>query len=219
MPEPEPSTTEAEQQEPAPEEPEEDDGPEPEPSVEDEEPEPEPPPEDEEPAPPTEDEDPEPQLPSGPIVVPPAAGGNLLTNPGFEDGMTGWEAWGGQLSVVADPVHAGSSSGKASSRTDTWNGGARDILALVEAGKTYQASAWATTSGSGQTVALTLKTVCGATEEYLTLASSTTMVGTWTELSGTLTVPSCSLQSLMLYVEGPSVGTDLFIDDMSLSAD
>lgn len=207
-PEPAPSATEVEPQEPAPVEPE--------PSAE--------PPEEEEEEvvePETEpevDPEPEPEVTSDPVVFPPANDGNLLDNPGFEDGTTDWEAWGGELTAVADPVHSGGSSGQASARTDTWNGAARDILALVEAGNTYRASAWATTSGSGQTVGLTVKTVCGTTEEYIKVATSTSSVGTWTELSGSFTVPTCSLQSLTLYVEGPSVGTDLFIDDMSLSA-
>ncbi len=171
-------------------------------------PEPEPEPEPEEPAGP---------IGPGPVVTPPTSGGNLLSNPGFEDGTTGWEAWGGQISAVADPAHSGGFSGRVTGRTEDWNGGVRDILALVDAGKTYQASAWATTSGSGQKVALTVQAVCGGTEDYISVASSSASSGTWAQLRGTFTVPSCSLQSLTLYVEGPSAGIDLFIDDMSLT--
>jgi cellulase/cellobiase CelA1 len=39
---------------------------------------------------------------------------------------------------------------------------------------------------------------------------------TWTKLEGTLTVPSCELASLIVYVEGPAQGVSFYVDDASL---
>ncbi len=41
------------------------------------------------------------------IIVPAGAWDNLLENPDFEEGVTGWSAYGGTLSQTESPVHGG----------------------------------------------------------------------------------------------------------------
>lgn len=43
-----------------------------------------------------------PPPPPPPPATPPTASGNLLTNPDFENGMTGWNLWGGSAMTVQD---------------------------------------------------------------------------------------------------------------------
>lgn len=50
-----------------------------------------------------------------------AAGPNLVANPGFESGTTGWSASGGTLTVSSDAA-SGSASGSLSGRANFWDG-------------------------------------------------------------------------------------------------
>lgn len=238
-----------------------------------------------------------PPTPAEPFPTVPT-GDNLLVNPGFEEGTTGWMAWGSTLAAVTSPVHGGSRAAHVTDRTDTWNGVAQEIYARVEPGSTYFASIWVSlggftdevdgssstgdesssggveqaesssstgdgstsgdasesTSGAGeassstgadvsdesgstgvevrerprgifaaastgvQAVSLTLKTTCGSEESYGSIASGEVGPGEWVELRGTFDVPTCpDLAEVILYVEGPDAGVDLYVDDGSLS--
>ncbi len=71
---------------------------------------------------------------------------------------------------------------------------------------------------TAQVVTVSLKAVCGDEEIYSTVASGETLPGEWLELSGVLDAPDCEdLAELILYVEGPPAGIDLYVDDASLS--
>ena len=50
------------------------------------------------------------------------AGENLLQNPGFEDGTSGWSTYGGALSIVGSQVHSGGSAAafESNSATTKW---------------------------------------------------------------------------------------------------
>lgn len=184
----------------------------------------------------------DPELP--PLDLPPtpaepfptvATGDNLLSNPGFEDGTTGWMGWGATLSASTERVRTGSGAAVASGRSDTWSGAAQDIFSKVEPGGTYLASFWVTVwdpqspasvgadagvttnPGSPHAVSLTMKSTCGDVESYTSVASGETAPGEWVELSGTLDAPTCpDLAELILYAEGPPADLDLYVDDAFL---
>lgn len=260
-----------------------------------------------------------PPTPAEPFPTIPT-GDNLLVNPGFEEGTTGWMAWGSSLATVTSPVHGGASAGYVTDRSESWHGAAQEVYARVEPGATYFASIWVSigggtdeaegtsgamegsssggaeaegssagegssstsaeqgegssgngggsssagaeepgassstgeasstsaeesadsestsTSGSAsaadgseestseppsvgaQPVSLTLKTTCGTEESYSGIATGEVGSGEWVELRGTFDVPTCpDLVEVILYVEGPAVGVDLYLDDGSLS--
>jgi endo-1,4-beta-xylanase len=143
---------------------------------------------------------------------------NRLVNPGFENGTSGWTVFGGSLSTIGSPARTGASSGRVTSRTATWQGPVQDLLGKVTAGHTYTAQSWARVSGtSNQPLALTLKTECaGSAATYSSLGTATGSPSSWAQLSGPFTVPSCSLTSFAVYVEGPASGITLYADDASV---
>jgi hypothetical protein len=144
---------------------------------------------------------------------------NRLLNPGFESGTSGWTTWSGSLSTIPSPVRTGAASGRVTNRTASWQGPVQDLLGKVTAGRTYTARAWGKVSGSSsQPLGISLKTECvGSAPIYTPLNSATGNASTWTQLSGQFTAPSCPLVSLSLYVEGPSAGTTLYVDDASVT--
>ncbi len=155
--------------------------------------------------------------PAGPLP-PEVVDGNLVQNSSLEDGLSGWGVWGGQLAVTQAFVHSGAFAGVVTERTETWQGGVQDVLASVQTGVTYQARAFATVSGDAAAdVILTLKVTCDGTDDYINIVAARATPGTWTELSGSVTLPSCTLEAADLYVEGPPAGIDLYFDDVSLA--
>lgn len=73
-----------------------------------------------------------------------------------------------------------------------------------------------------QDVYITVKEMCGSTTSYVRIASADDVPeATWTLVSGAameLTVPTgCVPLDLELYVEGPDVGLDLYVDDVTLT--
>jgi hypothetical protein len=152
-------------------------------------------------------------------------GENLIENPGFEAGLTPWTAvFGGTLAVTTEQAHAGLHSGKVSDRTYDYQGVHYDLTSLVSPGASYAASAFARVgNGTGATLKLTAQLTCsGETNpRYSTLQEVTNASDSaWSALGGTLAIPTssdCALVHLLLYVEGPPAGYDLYVDDVSVT--
>lgn len=60
-----------------------------------------------------------------------AADTNLLTNPGFESNSIGCTARNCSITTVSSPVFSGLLSGRAYSRTATWQGIQQDMLGKI----------------------------------------------------------------------------------------
>ena len=147
-----------------------------------------------------------------------SVGANLIANPGFENGAAGWTTWGATLSASTAQAHSGAHSGLVTDRTQTWQGAVYDLTAVILSGQQYSVTAWAMLgSGDAQNVNFTAKISCAGTDSYVQMASTPATSTGWTELTGSLTVPTCSsLTGFLVYLEGPSVGTDLYVDDVTL---
>lgn len=140
--------------------------------------------------------------------------GNVIANPGFENGVAGWTTWGAALSASTLHAHSGAQSGLVTSRTDTWQGAVYDLTGQLEQGRTYQASIWAMIgAGADQPVNFTAKVSCDGADTYNWIGGATASATTWTQVSGTFTVPTCTSLSVLVYAEGPAAGVDLFVDD------
>ncbi|HHY83310.1 MAG TPA: hypothetical protein GX505_11650 [Clostridiales bacterium] len=66
-------------------------------------------------------------------AAPPEETTNLLTNPGFEDGLTGWSGFGGTLNLTTDNPHSGTYAALISNRSDDWHALSYDVRSLLEA--------------------------------------------------------------------------------------
>lgn len=143
---------------------------------------------------------------------------NLIGNPDFESGIGGWFGWGPSTLSLSSDSHSGAGAVVATGRSDSWNGVATDVTAGVAATASYRASAWMKVSGAAaDSVVLTAAVGCAGAATQFVRVGAATSAGEWVEVSGTLAVPNCVVQSVVLYGEGPAAGVDLYLDDVSLS--
>jgi endo-1,4-beta-xylanase len=146
-------------------------------------------------------------------VPPPPAERNVLANGDFELGASGWFGFGASVALTTASVHAGTAAGIASGRTDTWQGPAYG----VPTGQgSYNVSVYAQqNSGSALTLALSAKLTCGGVDSFATIGSASAGSGTWTKLSGTLSIPAgCSATVVYVQQFGGTVFPDLYVDDL-----
>ena len=140
-----------------------------------------------------------------------------MANPSFETGHSGWLPFG--MSTISDAstgAHSGSKCILSSGRSDTYMGPSYQAAALLTRGASYTVSAWLRMVRNPDNVQLTLKSDCDATVTYTPIAA--VPVGTeWTQLEGTLQVPTCDYVDLTLYFEGPVAGADFWLDDVTIT--
>jgi hypothetical protein len=144
----------------------------------------------------------------------------LVTNTGFETNTAGWNASAGTtISSSTLQAHTGARSLRVVNRTQgTWQGGEYPLLGAATAGETLAATVWTRIAGDpSEPVQLTLRSTCqGAATVYTPVVTGTATNLSWTQLSGNITIPSCTLTEATLYVEGPRTTVELFIDDASV---
>jgi hypothetical protein len=160
---------------------------------------------------------------------------NLLANPGFECGISPWTQLGQTaVEVTTTVAHSGRYSCWATQRGAAYTGPTQLIVPALDAGQTYQGSAWtlvgaadaaanpdgADGSADIQTVQLTFYATCAvdAGRQYFRVASGTANTSSWTQITGSFTLPGTCTTPLEpgLYVEGPPAGVDLYVDDVVL---
>lgn len=160
------------------------------------------------------------------VVVKAVTVPNLAGNSGAETVNTAtpsapfdWGGFnGGTLTSSVAQYHGGAKSAAALGRTGIGQGLA---FAVPTGAGRYAISVWAyQTSGADAKLWLQAVTAC-ATTEYPLLASPVVPSATWTQLSGTLTLPP-GCKSVQAYVVQASDATatvaDLFLDDASIVA-
>jgi endo-1,4-beta-xylanase len=147
---------------------------------------------------------------------------NLIPDGTFESGIGAWGGWNlGGYAVVNTAAHAGQQCLMGTSM-EQYGALARDIKALVAAGKRYQATAWVSvgnlTAGSGSVKFQTVQSCNGTgSDSYPWLAGATVNSGTWQQITGTVDLSACtSLEKLQLFVGADS--GDLYVDDVTLIA-
>jgi hypothetical protein len=161
---------------------------------------------------------------------------NLIVNASFEAGHANWIGFGNSTILdVLGKAHSGDLCIASTNRTQSWEGPSYDALSIVTAGQAYQMGAWvrldagsdgaSADAGAGdagtpeellQTVALSFKSLCEGAPETYTPIRSMAVGTTWRFLQGRLTVPSCTLNELRIYFEGPAPGIVFHVDDVSL---
>lgn len=147
---------------------------------------------------------------------------NLLSNPGFENGATGWTVFGsGNYVIVNDPVYAGAQALLMEGRTATWNGIARDVSGLLTSGMNYAYSAYARLGFGTDNCKLVLRInyTDGSEPEYFNIVEQSVGSEEWAALSGEfIYTPDSSktVSNVSLYLSGPAAGTNLYGDAFSL---
>jgi len=144
---------------------------------------------------------------------------NLLPDPSFTLGHTGWVQFG--VAALADAPAEGRDGSQClvvSDRTQTFAGPSIDLQTLVVGGEDYTAEAWVRTSATTtQSVSISIKTTCtGAADVYTQLVTELVASGEWLFLNGGFTAETCELTEYVLYIEGPEIGVDLYVDDVGL---
>ncbi|MCR6652035.1 MAG: endo-1,4-beta-xylanase [Cellvibrionaceae bacterium] len=145
---------------------------------------------------------------------------NLMPNGGFENGSTaGWFSWDGSVNATTSPVNSGNYALELSGRGG--NGpAAYSLTSLLVPGNSYAISMAVTIQGATQApVNITQKIECEGNANYTWLANTNAVIeGEWTTLSGVLTVPNCQITDLLIFVEGPAGGINIYVDDVQISA-
>ena len=143
---------------------------------------------------------------------------NLIGNASFEAGTDGWFGFGIPSISLDAYEHTGRHAGLAADRSDTWQGPAIDVSALVQPGWVYDASAFVSIRGAtSDAVRLSAKITCpGAASAFSTVAADTAHQDSYSLLSGALSVPLCAQPEVILYVEGPAANVAILVDDVAL---
>jgi GH35 family endo-1,4-beta-xylanase len=144
----------------------------------------------------------------------------LIVNGGFEYGYPdGWAGFAGASILVTDVESAsGGFSCFVGNRSETYKGIEQNLLGKMIAGHTYDISAWFLLSNSAsQPTKLTIKQTDASGTNYHTFATGSATNTAWSETGGTFTLNvTGTLSFLSLFTEGPAVGVELFVDDVSM---
>jgi len=147
---------------------------------------------------------------------------NILTNPGFEGGLTGWTEFGSGLSLStgsSSPYpHSGSYRLQISNRTEWWMGIQQDVADKMVIGATYTVSGWVRTSSSASSyVDIYFLQIDDNGWYYHWVTSGIASNSDWVQLSGSFTLNvTGTLTGLNVLIIGPDAGIDLYIDDVNV---
>jgi O-glycosyl hydrolase len=146
---------------------------------------------------------------------------NLVNNPGFETGNTsGWSPFGScTIAAETSQVNSGTYAAQVTGRTATYMGISQSFVGALQAGQTYNVSAWVRLFSGSQTMQLTMQKTDGSGTSYAAMASGSVSSAGWTQLSGQYTYnPSGSVTALNFYAEvTSSSNASYYIDDVVLS--
>jgi beta-xylosidase len=169
-------------------------------------------------------------IPAPPNVDQSLLGVELLSNPGFESGTTGWIVNDSATLTASTDAATGTGSLRVSARTTTGSGPAQDVTGKVQHNVTYDVSAKVKYDNPNSPATKQfLLTARYGSSTFTNLANVTATKGQWATISGSFTVPaSQSLSSMRIFVETPWTSTanaqaapdthlmDFTVDDVSL---
>ncbi len=143
---------------------------------------------------------------------------NIVTNPGFEPGTTGWSGFGCSISTSTSVYHSGSRSGYAYSRGGTWSGLIQSMKDKMVDGETYTITAWMRLANADSNqIAATIRKIDDDGTHYYRIDTATGRNDRWTLLAGSFTLNEVGeLTDLDLYFEGPEGDINYYLDDVSV---
>ncbi len=142
---------------------------------------------------------------------------NLLINPGFEEGTSGWSDRGGTF-LTSTVSRSGSYSGYATNRNFYWDGIKQSVLGKMIPGETYTISAWMKLENSSSApIIVTIEQRDDRGTSYTRVNETTGYDSRWTQLSGRFTLEAVGiLTTLDVYFEGPAEGVNYYLDDVEV---
>jgi glucuronoarabinoxylan endo-1,4-beta-xylanase len=142
---------------------------------------------------------------------------NLLINPGFEEGTSGWSDRGGTFST-STVSHSGSYSGYATNRNFYWDGIKQSVLGKMIPGETYTISAWMKLENStSDLIIVTIEQRDDRGTSYTRVNETAGYDSRWTRLSGRFTLEAVGiLTTLDIYFEGPAPEVNFYLDDVEV---
>jgi hypothetical protein len=159
---------------------------------------------------------------TGLVACMPVLAANVLVNPTFEapNNTTGWVGFGGTPAIAAstEQVHGGTQAALVSGRSATTVGIAQTVTSLLQAGRGHDVRVWVRNRQAvSAAYSLGIKLVDGAGTNYIVLDNRTVPAGKWVKLGGYYKhSPTGTVSLAQLYLNGPAVGVDFFIDDARL---
>jgi len=142
---------------------------------------------------------------------------NLLINPGFEEGTSGWSDRGGTFST-STVSHSGSYSGYSTNRNFYWDGIKQSVLGKMIPGETYTISAWMKLENStSDLIIVTIEQRDDRGTSYTRVNETAGYDSRWTQLSGPFTLEAVGiLTTLDIYFEGPAPEVNFYLDDVEV---
>jgi hypothetical protein len=148
------------------------------------------------------------------ILFEPSHAQNLVTNPGFESGTTGWYGPVG-LTTSGTLVHSGSACGLAP--LAPFGSMGQSMLGKLQAGHTYNESAWLRASSGTPSVTMGLNQMDSNGSSAISLATRT-IGATWTLCSTSFTLNVAgTLSDVNITFTAGSLAVSLYLDDVSLT--
>jgi RNA polymerase sigma factor (sigma-70 family) len=144
---------------------------------------------------------------------------NLVQNGGFEEGIVPWTDTKGTLTVTRNVSHSGTSAALVSSRVATYAGPIQQVpVETFQSGSRHVCSAWVRVqNGSPQPVQITIRYDDDKGTHYVIGARGKAYGDQWTLVRGEFAItPAGSLTFVDLFLEGPAVGVDFLVDDVSV---
>lgn len=153
--------------------------------------------------------------------APSGTSANVITDSDFEAGTDGWWSWGGGTIATTTTRALSGKQGLAMTARTGNSPLVKSLTSAVIPGKTYKVALWSTIGGADTAnVHVTTAIQCnGQSAQYAWLGGEKSIAnGAWVEFTGDLVIPDCQLQNVMLYLEGPGAGIDLYLDHVSVRA-
>lgn len=162
----------------------------------------------------------------GPTVFAETQSPELLANPGFESGTTGWSAQLATVTLESTQVHSGGSALKISNRSKDWSTAVQNVTEALQsygAGH-YKFSAYvklAAPPGSGSCSPLLVIKYNDGADHYATTSRVAINENNYTKLEGIVNLSWGDLNVAQMYVQTGTGGTeclaDIYVDDFSLA--
>lgn len=141
-------------------------------------------------------------------------GASIVLNGDFEAGAANWETLGGTLSIADGLGQGGSFGARVSDRTEIWMGPSQPLVGGFAGMTSWVFRSQVRVSSGRQRVGQVLRVGPEDDAAYLGVRS-TSATTEFTTLSSIYTVSDGGFPpEVLMYLEGPEAGVDLFVDDV-----
>jgi hypothetical protein len=148
-------------------------------------------------------------------------GQNLIRNPGFEEGMSGWDSYSSwaPMTITTNFPHSGQRAALVYNRPNTYAGPSQSLLGRLQPGETCVCSGWTRLErGDNQPTKMSMRQIDASGTRWHGLAWGVAYSNRWTFISGTFTLNvNGTLSDLTLYFEEPAAGVDYLVDDVTVT--